>query len=1210
VSSTDEKADLMTEESGVVVIVGMSLRVPGAESTDQYWHNLKNGIESISFFSDDELRAAGVTEETLNNPDYVKAMGKLEDVDRFDARFFDMTPKEAEILDPQHRVLMENVWRALEHAAIDPERYPGRIGLYAGVGFNSYLIHNILKDPDLMESAGAWQLSLNNDKDFAPSRIAYKINLQGPAVSVNTACSTSLVSTVFAAQSLLNYQCDTAIAGGCSIHLPQDQGYFYMKGGTVSPDGHCRPFDADAEGTIDGNGAAVVVLKRLEDALKDNDTIYGVLRGFAVNNDGSLKVGYTAPSVSGQADVILEALEMADLDASQIDYVETHGTGTELGDTVEISALTEAFRESTDASGKCAIGSVKSNIGHLDTAAGIAGLIKTVLAMENDQIPPTCHFKKANPKLELEKTPFYVNNTLIPWPSDGKKNKIAGVSSFGIGGTNAHVIVEQFKRKSHPVQQRNVVLIPITAKSEKALSQYAIELADFIDSRPDKSLYDIAYTLQVGRRHFGFRKFVMVNAEDRSDCAKQLRDLNINDPNYHAQKDNLTNALFDAGQQWLDGKDINWDALAGTYQRISIPGHPFNRERFWVEPKVVSQSAIVQTTSKGVTKDPSIDNWFYLPNWKRSIPLVNEIPPDSRWLIVADSAGLSDSLSEEITTAGASVRAVYHQPEDDKKLIDGRYYIDTTIESSWGWLFSELGQWKPTQIVHLGLFKATSNQKTSDYFAFDGMVALGQALGHHYFSEEISVILLADRLFSDGNSNLADPDKATALGPLRVIAQEYPNIHTRAIDIDEHVNQKLLVHEISDSNGPPTIILRGTGRWIENYEKVSIPKVEKLPARLKENGVYVITGGLGNIGLALAQYLAKTLSARIALIGRSNFPAKNEWESLLGDKKTTPRLRKQLHILQEIESMGAEVHIYESDVSNKKTTEAVFQKIEKELDNINGVIHAAGLVGESSFVTLKDARSEEGRTANYVQFLPKIDGTEVLADILSTRNFDFCLICSSLSPILGGLGFSAYSASNLYADAVVEKYNRRDSGKWISVNWEGWMFDEVNVPGSSGNSSAVELGISPEEGLELFSRIMNVDHLERIITSSGNLNSRIAQWIERQPEAEIIPASSAHERPEYIGTYIAPTSETEIKLVSIWGKLLGINGIGIEDSFFDLGGNSLLLTQLVALIRRNFQAELALSAMFESPTIAAIAAQIEELNGVTADDDNRDEGFL
>lgn len=1212
------------DNSEIIAITGMSLRVPGADSPDQFWQNLKNGTESITFFNDDQLRSAGVDEALLVNPDYVKAMGRLEGVELFDARFFDMTPKEAEILDPQHRVLMEGVWRALENAAIDPERYSGRIGLYAGVGFNGYLIHHILAHPELLESAGAWQLSLNNDKDFAPTRIAYKFNLQGPAVSINTACSTSLVATVIAAQSLLSYQCDTAIAGGCSIHLPQDRGYQYMKGGTVSPDGHCRPFDADAAGTVDGNGTAVVVMKRLEDALNDGDTIHALLRGFAMNNDGSLKVGYTAPSVSGQADVIMEALEMAELDASQIDYVETHGTGTELGDSVEISALSEAFRETAGDTGPCAIGSVKSNLGHLDTAAGTTGLIKTVLALQHGEIPPTCHFQRANPSLGLESTSFYVNDKLIPWPAREHQPRMAGVSSFGIGGTNAHVIVEQASQyvSRSEEEPKPWVIFPLAAKTEKALLQMVHDLADHIEARPDHSLADIAYTLQAGRRHFEYRRFLIVEASGRKKCCELLRDvtatLTQGDPGVIGESSDLTNSFITAGNRWLEGELIDWEALAGKRQRIPLPGHPFHRERYWIEPnkKVTSTGlngvGVPDRSTDMIVKESRIDDWFYLPGWRRVMPPADRIEPGGNWLLVADSTGLAQRVAEELRQAGASVQVVFHTEGDSRGSTDEPFHINTTLEATWNWLFQTLGDWKPSQILHMGLYKPDSEDQFRQQFAFDGLVSLGQAMGQHFFSDEIRITLLADQLFPDGGTNQTDPARVTALGPLRVIAQEYPNISTRAIDMDSGVRLPLLLSEIADKAGPPTVLLRGAGRWVERFEPVVIPKENQVqvPVRLRENGVYVITGGLGNIGLALAGYLAQTVSAKLVLVGRSPFPDRIQWQGLLEDDQTSFRMCKQIRSILEMEENGNEVMICEADVSDKKRMTQLFSQLEKRFGELNGVIHAAGLVGERSFVTLNDARSEEGKSANYCQFLPKVEGTDVLADLLSGREFDFCLVCSSLSPILGGLGFAAYSATNLYADSAVEKYNRRQPGKWLTVNWEGWMFEEELLPEGAGSSSAFELGMTPAEGVEVFSRIVSLPHLERIVISSGNLTQRLEQWIERKAAPDRAGFSSSHARPEFIGAYTAPETETEKELVDLWGKLLGIDGIGIHDSFFELGGNSLLLTQLVAMIRRTFQAELALSAMFEQPTVAEMGSRIDESKAGLVGSDERDVGFL
>src|SRR5947209_578696 len=386
--------------AGAVAVIGMAARYPGARDVEQFWRNLRDGRESISFFSDEELLAVGVSPEVLNDPAYVKASGVLEGIDLFDAKFFGFNPREAEMTDPQHRLFLEQAWKALEHAGYDPEAYPHLIAVYAGVGMNRYL-HNLYSNPGLIDLFGTFQTIIGNDKDFLSTRVSYKLNLKGPSLTVQSACSTSLVAVHMACQSLLGYQCDMALAGGVSVNPSHKGGYFYQEGGILSPDGHCRAFDAGAQGMVAGSGVGVVVLKRLEEAVADGDTIHAIIKGSAINNDGSLKIGFTAPSVSGQAKVIAEAQAVAGVDARTIGYVEAHGTATALGDPVEIAALTEAFRAGTDAKGFCAVGSVKTNIGHTDAAAGVAGLIKTVLALEHKELPPSLNYERPNPQIDF-----------------------------------------------------------------------------------------------------------------------------------------------------------------------------------------------------------------------------------------------------------------------------------------------------------------------------------------------------------------------------------------------------------------------------------------------------------------------------------------------------------------------------------------------------------------------------------------------------------------------------------------------------------------------------------------------------------------------------------------------------------------------------------------------------------------------------------------
>jgi acyl transferase domain-containing protein/aryl carrier-like protein len=511
-----------SELSGLeIAVIGMAGRFPGASSIDEFWQNCCNGVESISHFSDRELAASGIDRQSIENPKYVKASGILPGIEEFDAAFFGFTPKEAEMLDPQHRIFFECVWEALEHAGYNPQAYAGEIGVYAGAGMNlypgrTYFINHLYPNRNQWASVDDWQLSISNGYDFLPMRVSYKLNLRGPSVNVQSSCSTSLVAVHQACQSLLNGECNLALAGAAAIAVPQTSGYLHQEGMILSPDGHCRAFDAGAQGTVGGNGAGVVLLKRLTDALADGDCVHAVIKGSAVNNDGSRKVSFTAPSVEGQTAVIVEAQAIAGVPAETITYVEAHGTGTSLGDPIEVAALTQAFRSSTQKQGFCAIGSVKPNIGHLDTASGIAGLIKTIMALKHKVLPPSINFQDPNPKIDFAHSPFYVNTALTEWKTNGAPRR-AGISSLGAGGTNAHLILEEAPDSSRASteQQRegtDAQLLTLSAKTEIALEQLIQRYYDFLQTHPDLSLADLCYTTNIGRAHFQYRLALVGNS--------------------------------------------------------------------------------------------------------------------------------------------------------------------------------------------------------------------------------------------------------------------------------------------------------------------------------------------------------------------------------------------------------------------------------------------------------------------------------------------------------------------------------------------------------------------------------------------------------------------------------------------------------------------------------------------------------------------------
>ena len=509
--SKGNRTDSLNKSTADIAIIGMAGRFPGAENIEEFWQNLHDGVESIVTFSDEELLDKGLSAAIVNDPAYVKAGTILKDFDHFDAPFFGLNAREAEITDPQHRLFLEASWHALEDAGYNPDRHRGAIGIFAGTGMNHYL-YNLYSQNIAADPLSSYQKMIGNDSGFLTTRVSYHLNLKGPSVTVQSACSTSLVAVHMACENLLANKCDMALAGGVGVFLPHGEGYFHHEGMIMSPDGHCRAFDANGQGVVAGSGLGIVVLKRLSDALAEGDTIRAIIKGSAINNDGADKVGYTAPSIHGQAAAIAEALSQGKINPETITYVEAHGTGTPLGDPIEIAALTQVFRKSSKKKGYCAIGSVKTNFGHLDAAAGIAGLIKTVLALQHRKIPPSLNFESPNPKIDFENSPFFVNSQLKDWKSNGTPRR-AGVSSFGIGGTNAHVVLEEAPQPKVSTHHKTYNLLLLSAKSESALEESTKNLTKHLKKNKDIKLSDVAYTLQIGRKVFPHRRYVVVGQD-------------------------------------------------------------------------------------------------------------------------------------------------------------------------------------------------------------------------------------------------------------------------------------------------------------------------------------------------------------------------------------------------------------------------------------------------------------------------------------------------------------------------------------------------------------------------------------------------------------------------------------------------------------------------------------------------------------------------
>ena len=775
--------ELRTPENAVAII-GMAGRFPGAQMVDEYWANVAAGVRSIRGFSDQELLARGVDPHLLRQPNYIRAGTLIQDVDRFDAAFFGYTPRETELMDPQHRVFLETAWEVLETAGYTSDSFPGSIGVFAGCGKANYALNNLLHRSDVLQSAPSLQVSMNNEVDSLASTASYKLNLRGPSVSLQTFCSTSLVAVHMACQSLLTYDCGMALAGGVVLSVPHGVGYLYEEGGIVSPDGHCRSFDARAQGSVMGDGVGIVVLKRLEDALAEGDRIVAVIRGSAVNNDGVRKVGYTAPGLTGQTAVILSALSNAGVEADTISYLEAHGTATRLGDAVELEAMIRAFRQSTARSGFCALGSVKPNIGHLDRASGVAGLIKTSLALEHGVLPPQVDFERPSAEVDLERSPFYVTTEARPWPSRSAQPRRAGVSSFGLGGTNAHVVLEEAPPRPTSDPAQPFQLLVWSARTASALEALTERLGRFLRDQPRANLADVAWTLAVGRAAFNHRRMLVVR--DVADALGQLERHQYQTCEQTGRSGRASversgprgEWLARVGRAWLDGQLVDWaQVFVGEQRRrVVLPTYPFERQRYWIEPPTASPSVSPTTAQAPARRKADIGEWFSITTWDRSprrAPPTEQLDRQS-WIILLDHHGIGPNLAGWLEAHNQRVFRVY-AARAYAAIGSGAYAIRPDVRDDYEAVLEDLqreGE-HPRRIVHLWTVD-DYEQELEQVLArgFYSLLALAQAMGERALDAcRIDVLSTAAQQVT--GSEALVPAKSTILGPCKVIAQEY-----------------------------------------------------------------------------------------------------------------------------------------------------------------------------------------------------------------------------------------------------------------------------------------------------------------------------------------------------------------------------------------------------------------------------------------------------
>lgn len=1091
--------------SNAVAIVGMACRFPGASDPETLWRNLAAGVESVRRFTRDELLAEGIPAALVDHPRFVSAHGALDDIKSFDAAFFGYSPGDVALTDPQQRLFLECAYEAFEHAGIVPREGGPVTGVFAGCGVNVYFLQNVFSSLDQDDVGAVYQAVIGSEKDFLTARVNYKLGLTGPSVTIQAACATSLVAIHVACQSLLNGECDQAIAGGASIRVPQASGYLFSEGGVHSADGRCRPFDAAAGGIVGGSGAGAVLLKRLSDAQRDGDPIHAVILGSAVNNDGAKKISFTAPGVDGQATVIAEARAVAGVAPTTIGYAEMHGTATALGDPIEITAVRQAMGDDWNPNWRCYIGSIKSNLGHLDSAAGVAGLMKTVLALQHASIPPSLHFVTANPALDLDSGPLRVAAAQTPWPAiDGPRR--ASVSSFGLGGNNSHAVLEQAPAEAPRDPVRDAWrMFPISARTDEALDAVRERLAGYLETHPDARLDDVAWTLAVGRRAFTCRGYVV--ARSAPELSAALR----NGLNTLGGAD-AARTWAPVAEQWMAGGEPDWAEVfaADRPRRMALPPYPFERQTHWIDPVTQPASRPVATTNG----DPfHID----IPTWTRSAGRAPESAPVRSWLVVGGADPLTRAVVSQLRADGLDVTEAGPDPLQSN--------ADGVLVTS----------------------------------GFAGAVRVARALAQGGVTANQIVAVTTGAMDVIGDEPI-DPAQATAFGPMLTIPMEFPGVRCRVIDVDARQGEAAapaVVAELGGGPGDAVVALRHGYRWRPQLNASHDFNTAPVDRVIREQGVYVIVGGTGALGLSLATTIASKAPVRLVLVSRRGAQSAAVREAIAA-----------------IERGGSSVQMFEADGADRASMMRVFADVRKQHGVINGVIHAAGLAGGGALARRTDSEMD-------AVMRPKIAGADVLADMPGVKDVDFLVLCSSLSVYLPFPGQADYAAANTYLDVKAAAL-RREGVRAVSINWDAWrdigmalmadMPDSVRV---AREKELAAIGLPPERACQAFLQILASGQGQAAVSMRPDLTPFAA------PVAEAAAAGST-------------AAGVVGGLADLWKTLLGVTEVKPGDDFFDLGGHSLLATSVVFQIRQTWGCAVSVDELFVNSKFEELAALVAE----------------
>ncbi|MVO98626.1 non-ribosomal peptide synthetase [Paenibacillus lutrae] len=1182
------------KEKDDIAIIGMSVRMPAARNVGQFWENLKSGKDCVGEFPvsrKEELEAVLPWMQDDSGSVSFKKGSYLDKIAEFDAAFFRIPPAEAALMDPNQREFLQAAWHALEDAGYIENSVGGKnIGIYLGYSSDFGLEYKSIIRQAQPSAVG---VSVpGNLKSIIASRLAYILDLKGPSMLIDTACSSSLVAFHTACQALRENQCEMALAGGVKINfLPLDDTGGI---GIESTDGKAKSFDDSSKGTIFGEGVAALVLKPLSAAQRDGDQILAVVKGSAINQDGA-SIGITAPNAAAQQEVMMKAWKQAEIDPESISYIEAHGTGTVLGDSLELSGIENAFRSSTNKKQFCAIGSVKSNIGHLDHVAGLAGIVKAVLALQHRYIPPTLHIRQPNRKFRFEQSAVYVNDKLLPWDSQGAPRR-CGISSFGLSGTNCHVVLEE----APPAKEDAAVSSPefsgiftVTAKNEKALLTLLAEYDQVLSLSGGVSLENICYMSNIGRGHYKYRAAML------ADTVGTLQEKVVNllhrglrsEPEegiYYGivQSDwprppllpeKLT--LEEMCAQYIAGADVLWERMhSGLKQKVRLPLYPFAATRYWVEmDKGMSRSPGRESGPSLLQSAAEPASVYHRMVWEASPEELQAAQPvEGCTIVLHDGNELAEAFLQELPTSGDVVEVRWGEGYE---AAGGSTYTVSGSEADYVSLFETLRDRRIGRIVHLLTLGESGMESSADLRlnqakGTSSLFHLVRAMSRASVRDPLECVIVTLCAYEmTGEEQVLSPGSASLIALAKVVEQEASNVSCRCIDMDERTPLSALLNELAAAADYPVVGYRDGVRYRQQFRELDLGAAAQEPMPIRSSGIYVITGGTGGIGLEIARYLAQQNRVQLCLIHRSEMPDKplwDEWVSGHADTQTAARIRS----IREIEAAGSGVTCYRADVADEEALARVLDQIRSEHGAIHGIVHSAGTAGDGMMV-LKKPAAFSGVIG------PKIYGTWHLDHLTRGDHLDFFVMFSSVTALTGGLGQGDYTAANAYLDAYAS-YRAQRAGKTVTISWPAWKETGMAVRYGVHNQRSILQPVATAEAMGMFAEIMN-----------RNVRHVIAGKLDHAEEQKAEPGIRT-KRLDFKGKSDGSYTETELLVGQIWGEVAGFDEIHIGETLYEQGIDSILAIRIANRLQDEWNIPVTIGDLFEHLSVSGLSGFIDQ----------------